>query len=240
MLSQNKFIRNKDVDRKILNQLNDKDLVNFCAADKKANSLCNDQVFWMNRVYIKFPEVPGDILRKNKDKYWHSWSEYYIKDLRKINHTNADDELITGSKQGRLDHVIISLKEGANIHGENDVALRLASRNGHIDVVKYLVELKPDGANIHTYNDDALRRASLHGHLDIVKYLVSHGANIHGDSDAALRWASKYGQIEVVKYLVELKPDGANIHPKNDESLKWAKINGHLDIVKYLISAGAN
>ena len=41
---------NKDVDRKILNELEDKDLVNACQINKKAHTLCNDQVFWMNRV----------------------------------------------------------------------------------------------------------------------------------------------------------------------------------------------
>jgi len=37
---------NKDVDRKILNELEDKDLVNVCQTNKQANLLCNDQVFW--------------------------------------------------------------------------------------------------------------------------------------------------------------------------------------------------
>ena len=55
---------NKDVDRKILNELEDKDLVNVCQANKQANSLCNDQVFWMNRVFDRFGYVGGDLLRK--------------------------------------------------------------------------------------------------------------------------------------------------------------------------------
>ncbi len=38
-----KLTGNKDVDRKILNNLEDKDLVKFCLVDKKANTLCNDQ-----------------------------------------------------------------------------------------------------------------------------------------------------------------------------------------------------
>ncbi len=204
---------NKDVDRKILNNLEDEDLVNVCQVNKKAQSLCNDQVFWMNRVFLKFGYVGGNILRKHKKD--RSWSEYYIKDLRKINRTNADGYLGNGTYNGRLDHVIISLNIGANIHRHNDDALRYSSRRGHLDIVRYLVELKPDGSNIHRHNDEALRASSRNGHLDVVKYLVElkpDGANIHAMNDAALRFASRHGHLEVVKYLVELKPDGANIH----------------------------
>ncbi len=105
-----KLTGNKDVDRKILNNLEDKDLVKFCMVDKKAQSLCNDQVFWMNRVFDRFGYVGGDVLRKHKKD--HSWSEYYIQDLRKINSTNAKNYLEIGSEKGRLDHVIISLNIG--------------------------------------------------------------------------------------------------------------------------------
>ena len=157
---------NKDVDRKILNELEDKDLVNVCQANKQANSLCNDQVFWMNRVFDRFGYVGGDLLRKFKGN--RSWSEYYIQDLRKIPF-NPGMYLEKGSEEGRLDQVIIALKNGANIHAGNDDALIYASWNGHLEVVKYLVGA---GANIHAGNDDALKSASRNGHLEVVNYLV--------------------------------------------------------------------
>ena len=238
------MIGNKDIDRKLFNNLEDEDLVNVCQVNKKAQSICNDQVFWMNRVFNRFGYVEGDVLRKNKDKYWPSWSEYYIKDLRKINSINATDKLFFGSEKGRLDHVIISLMgHGANIHTQDDQALRWASFYGQIEVVKYLVELKPDGANIHARNDQALEWASTNGHLDIVKYLIElkpDGANIHAINDQALRWASENGHLGVVKYLVELKPDGANIHALGDYALRWSSKKGHIEVVKYLVGQGAN
>jgi len=46
--------------------------------------------------------------------------------------------------------------------------LRKATLNGHLDVVKSLVE---SGANIHA-RDDALRWAAENGHIETVKYLV--------------------------------------------------------------------
>ncbi len=253
---------NKDVDRKILNNLEDKDLINICQVNKKARSLYDDQVFWMNRVFLRFGYVGGDVLRENKDKYWSSWSEYYIKDLRKINPRFT--QLLSGSGQGRLDHVIISLKNGANnhvdeslisasrfghlrvvkylvghganIHTNTDEPMRWASRNGHIEVVRYLVGL---GANIHT-NTDELRWASRNGHIEVVRYLVGLGANIHTYNDYALRWASRNGHLGVVKYLVELKPDGANIHADDTAALGLASLNGQIEVVKYLVGVGAN
>ncbi len=217
---------NKDVDRKLLNNLEDEDLVNFCLVDKKANSLCNDQVFWMNRVFLKFGYVGGNILRKYKKN--RTWSEYYIKDLRKINSTNAISKFLSGSQLGRLDHVIISLNIGDNIHTDDDYALRYSSQNGHLDIVKYLVDL---GANIHAQSDAALRNSSRNGQIEVVKYLIGVGANIHTKDDEALRYASYNGHIEVVKYLVG---HGANIHGHNDLALRWASLNGHIEVVKYL------
>ncbi len=252
---------NKDVDRKILNELDDKDLVNVCQTNKKAQSLCNDQVFWMNRVFQRFGYVGGDVLRTNKEKYWPSWSEYYIKDLRKINSSNGDEYLIDGSMNNRLDHMIISLNIGANIHARNDIAVKMASKNGHLDIVKYLVSeganirarddialmyassgghidvvkyLVSNGANIHTKDDNPLRGASSGGHIEVVKYLVGLGADIHAKYDEALRYSSNYGHIEVVKYLVELKPNGANIHGLNDEAMKNAVRKEHWEVYNYL------
>ena len=132
---------NKDVDRKILNKLEDNDLVKVCQVNKQANTLCNDQVFWMNRVFNRFGYVPGDILRKYKGD--RSWSEYYIQDLRKINPSNAQGYLQVGAEHGRLDQVIIALKIGGNIRSDYDYALRTAKKKEYLDIVKYLTDEKP-------------------------------------------------------------------------------------------------
>ena len=45
-----------------------------------------------------------------------------------------------------------------------------AAKNGHLDVVRYLVER---GADVHADDDEAMRWASRNGHLEVVKYLES-------------------------------------------------------------------
>jgi ankyrin repeat protein len=60
------------------------------------------------------------------------------------------------------------VESGADIHANNDYALRWASAKGRLEIVKYLVEA---GTDIHANNDEALRSASENGRLEIVKYL---------------------------------------------------------------------
>ena len=123
--------KRQDVDFKILNELEDKDLVSYCKLNKAAETLCNDQGFWLNRIRLKFPYLGLNVLNKHKQG---SWSEYYI-DLRKINlSNNVNQTLIDGAKNGRLDHVIISMNMGADVHTSNDSAVRWASQYGHIDI----------------------------------------------------------------------------------------------------------
>ncbi len=152
----------------------------------------------------------------------------------KIDQNILDKMLIEMSKEGSVKGVSMILSKGADIHADNDQALRWASQLGHLEVVKYLVE---HGANIHALYDMALIVASTKGHLEVVKYFIKQGANIHGQNDGALRWASHNGHLEVVRYLIE---NGADIHAEDDEALRWSSYNGHLEVVKYLIEQGAD
>ena len=96
--------------------------------------------------------------------------------------------------------ILISLvSRGANIHVNNNYAVRLASYYGQIEVVQYLVS---QGANIHAYNSEAVRLASEKGHLDVVRYLISQGADIHAKDNYAVRSASHNKYFAVVAYLV--------------------------------------
>jgi ankyrin repeat protein len=133
-----------------------------------------------------------------------------------------------------LDIVSWLVDQGADIHADNDFAVRLAAARGHLDVVKWLVE---GGANIRAGNNQAVRWAAGNGHLDVVKWLVEGGANIRADNDHAVRYAATNGHLDVVKWLVER---GANIRAGNNQAVRWAAGNGHLDVVKWLVEQGAD
>jgi len=63
------------------------------------------------------------------------------------------------------------IKAGANVHANDDEALRLASLYGHKDVVELLLKA---GANVHANDNEALRFATEKGYKDIVELLKKY------------------------------------------------------------------
>lgn len=150
---------------------------------------------------------------------------------------NWNNVLKDACECGNLDDVKKALKNGANIHADDDYALRWACENGHLDVVKYLLtspDLK-EHANIHAEQlNNNLMTACKDGDLNSAKEALAHGADIHADDDKALRHACHYGHLDVVKYLLT-SPDLKEHANGHDDGLLEACYWGHLDIVKYLL-----
>jgi len=130
--------------------------------------------------------------------------------------------------------------------------LVLSCRNGHKDVVEYLVErcnadveqpgsVTFDGETIE--GAPPLWCAAAAGHTQIVKLLVERGASVNSvtkTNSTPLRAACFDGHYEIVKYLVE---HGADIEVANRHGhtcLMIACYKGHLKIAKYLIDAKAD
>ncbi len=198
----------KYLDYKILNDLNDKDLINYCSVNSQAKKICNDQDFWLNRIMVKFPYLPPDLMLEHKDED-RTWSEYYI-DIRGAL-TNPNLYLTGGANNGRFDWVIIALNNRADIHHMDDEALIRTVAIGDFEMVKYLVD---HGADIHVRDDWPLMVASENGHLDIVKYLVKKGVDVRTQNDSAVQYAYRAWQeeeeqkyIDVINYLVSLGSD---------------------------------
>jgi len=143
-------------------------------------------------------------------------------------------QFIKAIQNNQIDKVKNLLDQGADIHDDNDWALRESAFYGYLEIVKFLLT---QGANIHADDDYALREAATNGHLETVKYLLTQGSNIHAKDDEALRYSAISDHLETVKCLVT---NGANVHTNNDEPLRWAAEKGHLEIVKFLITQGAN
>lgn len=112
---------------------------------------------------------------------------------------NAYRDLAYAIERGSLKDVKFISKSGdINIHNNNESALQLACKEGHIDIVEYLLSL---GADLHADNDNALQWAAKYGHLNIVMLLVSSGANVHANEDGALRAATKHQHTDIVDFL---------------------------------------
>lgn len=203
----------KDVDREILNKLDDKDLLIACSIDKYTWKNVCDDAFLKRRLLAKYPKI--EQFKKENE----SWKAFFLRvityislmrekfrryknydyiELFKDYKTNINLILNETSKLGELNYVKWSLKEGADIHSGLEAPLMYAIDGGQLEIVKYLAE---HGADIHAGNDHALIEASRNRHLEIVKYLVEHGANIHAYDNEALKYAKYYGHSEIEEYL---------------------------------------
>lgn len=94
--------------------------------------------------------------------------------------------------------------------------LRIASFQGHVEVVKLLLAAKANvEAGDKEFASTSLAVASQNGHLEIVKLLLAAKANVNAAAKygiTALFMASKNGHIEIVKLLLDAK---ANVDATN-------------------------
>jgi ankyrin repeat protein len=123
--------------------------------------------------------------------------------------------------------------------GWSDTPLIHAAANGHVAVVRVLLEGGADVERGDRDNDTALNRAAREGRLEVCRLLLDGGARVNTvgyENYTALHWAAWSGQLSVVKLLVER---GGDVSLKNDngrtaaEEAEWA---GHIDVAFWLNS----
>lgn len=150
-------------------------------------------------------------------------------------------QLISASKSNST-NVIKTLLKKVNpnckdISGEPRTALVAASRKGHLDAIKLLVNAK---ANINFYangDETPLMAASANGHKELVSYFINKGAkvNINLDGDGtALVSAVRNDHYQIAKILLE---NGANpaIRTNGDEyAMYHAKMNSNKAMIALL------
>lgn len=132
-------------------------------------------------------------------------------------------------------------KETLNIMTAFGTWLHVASKQGQLEIVKFLVSKGIDiDAKGGTFDASALKLAALAGHLAIVSYLIEIGAEL--DVSLAQRnplFGAIYGgHKEVVEFLVESGIDisihytGENI--KDMDAFEYARQFGQTEIAEYL------
>ena len=240
----------KDLDYKILNNLEDRDLVNVCQTSKKADEICNDQMFWLNRIMVKFPYLDSEIL--NRYKYGRSWSEYYINDLRKVNMVDPDILLYRSAREnGREDFVLIALNNGADINytGEfvnyTDTPLLMAIRRGNYQVVKLLLDNGADPNISDNFGSTPLISATHKNNYDMVKLLLDKEADVNlktvGGLSAlqgAIINSNKNVDINIIRLLLEKGSDPNILSGTNKSMRQYAIINNRPDVDKLLEEYG--
>lgn len=110
--------------------------------------------------------------------------------------------------------------------------IHMASANGHLEVLQYLLELRSSGEIINAVNDSgntALHWACLNGHLEVVKLLCENGADpfVKNKSGQDCFYTAEANEKEeVIDFLLEKY----SIEPQEDEELDTvAEENGGED-----------
>lgn len=185
----------KDINYQLMLRLEDRDLVNFCRINKKADEYCKDDTFWMNRIIYKFPFIPFDVLKRYKGD--RSWAGYYIYDIRRFNKITRENlKTVPYKTSRRLDFLMI-------ITNNNIKDSRFLIENimeGCLDCVKYLFE------NGYEMSRDYLYNAIVYDRLDIVEYLVEKGLDIetpHLHLGTPLAFATDYNRYHIKNYLMK-------------------------------------
>jgi ankyrin repeat protein len=129
--------------------------------------------------------------------------------------------------------------EGANLKTKNEF-LVIASKNGHKEIVAFLLKNEIDVNQQGEYGWTALISASLKCQKEIVQMLLQHENiqinQLDRDGNTALMWTSRVGHKEIVDILLQEKKIQINQQEKNGHTaLILASVGGHREIVQMLL-----
>ncbi len=225
------------------------DIVHLCRLNKRTNNnICQNRILLRDLGHQRLTNIDErlankDILKEinNTMSTLRAAEKGYLVALANLQNKGRFyidagdyDTLWIAAKNGWLDIVEYLISMGANVHAQDDRALREASGKGHLPIVKYLLSR---GADIHVWYEEPLRNAAINGHLAAVKYLIDHGADIHYETGRLVKFAILGGHLDTIGYLLDLLS-------KDNAYLDWALVEaveaGDLNVVKYLISRGAD
>lgn len=169
------------------------------------------------------------------------------------------------ARGGDIETVDFLLSRGADVHYDDDYALKWAALYGHKDLVRHLVDdlgvdpqadgnaalwnasfykhfdvvrlLIDRGVDVNAKDGIALTYACAHADREMVEFLLNHGAKVNADDGAALAMAAGYDQVDIVNLLIER---GADVNAGNGKPLLWAAEHGALGAAGVLVRHGAN
>jgi hypothetical protein len=110
-----------------------------------------------------------------------------------------------------VEHLTVKYPQCANAQGGNcGTALHSASFQGHLQVVRYLLQLGVDVNVRNVANCTPLLLASWKGSCDVVQCLLDHGADVDlpdKQHTTPLKSAAYWGHVDAIRFLLEHNAD---------------------------------
>ncbi|MGL4677490.1 MAG: ankyrin repeat domain-containing protein [Brevinema sp.] len=240
---------------------NTKPITNTVVSNIISNIITNISNFIENTIYISntyrvydYPKLSYNLLSNltpEQSITLHDWDP------------SGNNSIHQAARAGDLDKIKQLVKFGINPKTKNiigDTALRFATENNHMEVVKYLIEVI--GLDVNNANQEgttALIVATFNNNPDMIQYLTHMGANVNQTASAsvirtvgdveqelvitgwtALMAAAQLGYDDSVKMLLD---SGANINATDSDNwnaLLFAVQNGYVETAQLLIERGIN
>jgi ankyrin repeat protein len=133
------------------------------------------------------------------------------------NSVEVNSELLQAVKARDKNRIKQALKNGADIHTENDTAVILACETGDLEIVKYLMK---KGADIHAQNEEALYQACEQEHFEVVKFLLENKANCLAQRERL----KKLESCEIAKelsYSVDIFHEDKSLKGRAESAYRW-------------------
>lgn len=149
-----------------------------------------------------------------------------------------DCELIISAKANDLDAVSRLLQAGADVHAEDDFALKYCAEIGNLDMVTLLLK---HGANLHAQHDYALRWSAGQGYLDIVTQLLKFGADVDAGKGTNLQSPLEFSvSCDHLNVVIKLLECNADMHLHDDRALQISVCDRNFKIMGLLLENGAD
>ncbi|XP_054166727.1 ankyrin repeat domain-containing protein 17-like isoform X2 [Oppia nitens] len=145
---------------------------------------------------------------------------------------------------GFIDVADFLIKAGADIEAGANTPLMEAAQEGHLDLVRHLIN---SGANVNattSSGDTALMYASENGHTDVAELLLQAGAHLEHEAEGgrtSIMKAARAGHLCTVQFLINKGANVNKVTTNNDHTpLSLACAGGHLAVVELLLANGAD
>jgi ankyrin repeat protein len=125
----------------------------------------------------------------------------------------------------------------------DETPLHLASKKGHVEVARFLLEHDADVTAQNMFWQTPLHLASDEGHAGVVGLLIERGADLTAQDEwgsTPLHLAAQYGYVEVAGLLVERGADVTAQDSYGQTPLHCASDEGQVEIAVLLIECGAD